>query len=804
MCGTNSQSYFDYGQVAEDGRSEFQSQRRASNSVRRLRPRLLAGTVLTLAFALPPCFAAAETPSTAENQGEQSSLALEEIVVTAQRQAQDILSVPMAISAISGEQLVKYGIQRLDDIQLVTPGLYDQSGTGQDELYIRGIGNNVRIGADPSVALFVDDVPRIYGHIFTKLTDVDRIEVLKGAQGGLYGRNATGGVVNIITLQPSTEKYQGNALVAYGEQSTFRAAGYINVPLNDKIAWSVAAERDSHDDYVNNIATPNPYTAAMFPKGSFLGTPQQTAAYFNSGIHQPSGVDNGNIWAVDSKLLLKPSDIFKITIAGDYNDEADTVANNGYSQTPAYVQAVQGSLFKAFGITANLPPGFFPGSNGNFTTTKPIFPYGDLLDYGGSATAVLSMPTFDVTSISADRHQTFTYFDDLNNAPVSTLDTNTHYHSWYFYQELRAVSTGTGPIHWLGGATYLTDHVHSASATGILLPLVEPKTSAESISVVHNWSAYIQGGYDFTRALNLTVSVRYIHETNNTSFILPVGVSGNSLETKPLPSATLSYKFEDGGNAYARWARGFKTGGTNPLNAPTLFPNPNEGAVFQGETVNTYEIGYRAPLFDRRVALTTAVFYNDYQNLQISAHANAQHPLILIAIVNGGDARTYGAEESLTWRVIEPLTLGVNAAYLDAKYKNLAVTDSTVLVPFNLSGQTMLNSPLWQLSLTANIDQPLNDKLNLVGNILLSYVSDVLLQQSGLPGVLPNSEQPGYWLTNARLGVRTSDGRYEFAVIGDNLFNKAYITGGSSTATTGNAGSWGNPRIIRGEIAVKF
>jgi iron complex outermembrane receptor protein len=228
------------------------------------------------------------------------------------------------------------------------------------------------------------------------------------------------------------------------------------------------------------------------------------------------------------------------------------------------------------------------------------------------------------------------------------------------------------------------------------------------------------------------------------------------------------------------------------------------GSVFGGETVYTYEVGYRAPFLDNKVQSTTAVFYNDYKNLQIAAHANAAHAGILLAIVNGGNARTYGAEQSVTWRVIQPVTLGISASYLNAKYKNFEIPNNPVLTPFDLSGTTMINSPDFQVSLTANLDQPLNDRFNLIGTALFTHTASILFQQSGLPGVLPDIVQPAYSLVNLRLGVRTADARYQFTVDADNVFNQAYTVNGSSSASGGNVFQWGNPRIVRGELQVKF
>src|SRR5690606_14164565 len=136
----------------------------------------------------------------------------------------------------------------------------------------------------------------------------------------LYGRNATGGAVNIITRQPSTEAIAGTLRLAYGEKQTFQGSAYLNVPLSDTIAWSVTGERRSHHPYIKNLARgTDAYTAAMFPGGSALGTAEQTAAVMNSGLVDKKGYVNEDFWAVGSKLLFRPSDRFKLTIAGDYS-----------------------------------------------------------------------------------------------------------------------------------------------------------------------------------------------------------------------------------------------------------------------------------------------------------------------------------------------------------------------------------------------------------------------------------------------------------------------------------------------------
>jgi len=238
---------------------------------------------------------------------------------------------------------------------------------------------------------------------------------------------------------------------------------------------------------------------------------------------------------------------------------------------------------------------------------------------------------------------------------------------------------------------------------------------------------------------------------------------------------------------------------------PTSFPaGDTTGSVFGPEVVDTYEVGWRQPLLNHTVQITTAAFYNDYSGLQQSAHATPEHPEIILAIVNAGSARTYGAEGSVTWRVNHAVTVGANAAYLNAKYKTFTLT-STVLEDFDLSGETMLNSPKWQLSFTGDVDQPINDQFRFVANAVVSHLSSVVYQPSAVPGLFPDATGDGYWLMNLRVGLRTTDDKYGVALFANNLFNRGYVTYGSSSAATGgNVLTWGNPRIVGAEVTAKF
>jgi iron complex outermembrane receptor protein len=537
-------------------------------------------------------------------------------------------------------------------------------------------------------------------------------------------------------------------------------------------------------------------------------TPAQTAAYFNSAINPQSGYGNQDFWAADTKLRVQIAPNFKVILDADWSQKHDSEGDQWFLQTPAYSQGYDTAVLGSLGVTLDLPPGFYKPITHPFTNYNSTPAAAWLTDYGLSIKPQWSLPGVDITNIAAYRQQQTVY--GQNYASPITVDVPlVQNQKWYLYEELRAISTGDGPFHFLGGASYLRDHTLGATTNVLFPPLgclgaltgAGLCTFVQSTDLVDNYSVYGQVGYDITSKLNFTTSLRWIHETNEANFTNPI-TSSSSIDAKRyLPSATLSYALDGGGNVYVRYAKGFKAGGVNPVVPPSLFPN-NFGKVFGPEQVNTYEAGYKNELLDHRLQVTSAVFYNDYTGLQYTTAGNAQNPQLIEAIVNAGTAETYGGEGSVAWRIMRPLTLTANAAYLDARYRSFSNSDGAVLNTFNFDGRTMVNSPKWQFAFTANLDQPINDNLNLTATWQTAYTSNVTTSYTTYAGI-PDATIPQFWLTNVRLGVKTPDDRYAFTFFANNVMDRAYYTFASLSALSGNA-LWGNPRIVGGEVQVKF
>lgn len=738
---------------------------------------------VSLGGLIMPAMAAAQDARSGAGAG------LDEIVVTAQRRSESVLSVPLSITALPGEALQEAGIETLSDLKFQTPGFISQSGTGYTQLFIRGIGNIIYVGADPSVATFIDDVPRPYGSLVDNFINVDRVEVLKGAQGGLYGRNATGGVVNIITRQPS-DKPEMAANITAGEFQTIEVAGYANLPIGDRVAVNISGMRRIHDPYLENLARPNPY-----PPGTTFAFGDPNA------FVQIGKLNDADFYAVEGKLRFELGDNFSLTLAGDYSNKDDADGNGWVQRNPTLNYLAYRGLAAQLGLSNTLAPWPTPPHHSAY---DGIGSYSHTIDYGGSAKLELGLEGVDLTSITAFRWNNSNFRGDIGAAPVGIAGFQTDFDRRNFYQELRAVSNGDGPLQFLAGATYYKDKIESEIFT-VLLGFNIPTPNTSTVRT-ENYSIYGELSYDLTERLKLTGSLRYVEETKRAEFPAQPGVPFGPLlppanvktnQNKLLPSATLSYDLGDG-TVYARYARGFKTGGVNPIVPPAAFGNA-PGSTFGPEVVDAFEIGYRSSLFDRKVQVTTAIFYNYYDGLQIARAGNRANPQVTNAILNAGTARTYGAEASVSWRVVPALTLSANLGYLNAKYKQAGYPGSPVVDPFTADGNRMALAPEWQGGASLSFDQPVSDSLRVKANVLYSYVGEYNHQYEEDPLLV----QEGYSLVNLRAGIATIEDNVGFYVFANNVFDQ-YYTIFATKNSLGVLNTEAPPRVIGGTLEIKF
>lgn len=576
---------------------------------------------------------------------------LEDIVVTAQRRAESLQKVPVSVTAIGGEGLAARNLQQVSELGTIVPGLNIPKGSGVLQPFLRGIGNlTTAAGNESSVALYIDGVfySRLSIAAFA-LANVDRVEVLKGPQGTLFGRNSSGGVIQVITKDPSHSPAM-EASLGYGNLATLEGKFYGTTGLTDKVAVDLAVSgRWQRHGYGINEVTGN-------------------RAGFEDYI------------SARSKLLFEPSDETRITFSGFY------AANWGSMQGNAYPGTFTGYESLPFASAPIAPVSFYNQRQDLDSLTR-----GEL--WGATLRAEHDFDFARLTSISAySRTYTSVYVDgDYTPRPDSSAEYGGP--TSLFTQELQLSSIDSGPLEWVAGLYYYHsvseyDVIRFKSQSGNTIPpeiqagglgAFVAGLSSTSQQKANSYAAYGQATYEVLPGLRLTGGLRYTRDdTSGKGSILigvdrapePTQVAGppNSFkDSRPTYKAAISYEVTPDIMAFGAHSYGYKVGVFNLL---TYNPVPN-----RPELVKSYEVGLKTALADQRVRLNIAAFLTNIRNPQTQLATNTG-----ILFSNAGGARTKGIELEATALVAEGLTVRASGTYMKAKYTDYA---NAVCAPIN-------------------------------------------------------------------------------------------------------------------------
>ena len=524
---------------------------------------------------------------------------LEEIVVTAQKREENLQSVPLSIAAYTSEQLEKSIIQDIYDVGIQTPGMIvNKEIVGK--IYIRGIGaENLTIGGDPGVALHADGayIARTSAAIFD-LYDVERVEVLRGPQGTLYGRNATGGTVNIISKAP-TEEFEGNVLLEVGDYDYTRVGAVISGPLADgKVLARAAVVKSDRDGF-----TPNLFTGEdLFDEDLLMGR---------------------------LRLRFLPNDDVTIDLIADFSQDDGSPA--------PFKQLEFSELFEGM-LGANDPPGLRAVSQES--------PVTEMQDQFG-ITAIVNWDTGNstFTSVTSYRDTEFEAVFDGDAVDITFQNFSDHDDTQQFSQEFRLSSDAGDSWNWIVGAFYFNDD----GDTEIFIPI-----PGFGFDILHQatmstdaYAVFGQATYNVSDRLALTAGLRYNSEdkeaTQLSEFIglfppfPPAALQTDSNEVTP--KFGIEYDINDEVMWYATATRGFKSGG---------FTFNGIQPDFKPEFVWAYETGFKSTLAEGSVILNGSAFYYDYTDLQVSKLENNAG-----VITNAADATIYGAEIELLAQATE-------------------------------------------------------------------------------------------------------------------------------------------------------
>jgi iron complex outermembrane receptor protein len=630
--------------------------------------------------ALAICFASSaawfvSTPALAQGMAQGATAAPEQvigdIIVTAQRRSERAQSTPLAITAVGGKDLQSSGVISLDALTKGIPNV-SFGGNGADaKVFIRGVGyDSISPGGETRVAIYSNNVYQSRSQsAFTTLYDIDRIEVLRGPQGTLYGRNAVAGAINIITADPGTQ-LNGYISGKVGNYSLIQTEGAVGGPVNEWLSVRLAGQTVDRGGYGHNIGTGEPV----------------------NDTHTRS-----------ARLTLKANLADNVTdrLVADYFNERDH--NFGYRYLGAgFTPAEVAQVVAAGGNAASYVPAPLGGIATSIQDVAGYGPYNHLQAYGVSNELSVNVSDLlTITSVSGYRHLDTLIRQDLYGGTKYVAIQSTIEKSDSYTQELR-LSGDSGPLKYvLGGYYFYENHLTDARAPFNALTF----GGADAFVQFYNaggrektkaYAAFGQVDYKLFDALTLSAGLRYSHEKKNLNEFVSLRAFApydNSLPVEPLilspstypaytnipgfdyiayksqtasynsvdPRFTLSYAFTPKVIAYATYSQGFKSGGFNIGGTQ---------AAFNPERIKDYEAGVKGDFLDGRLRANVAAFYYDYTNLQVN-----QTKGLALQTVNAATAKVKGVEAEITALPATNLRISLNAAWLDATYTEFDSAD---------------------------------------------------------------------------------------------------------------------------------
>lgn len=698
---------------------------------------------------------------------------LEEIVVTAQKRAANIQDVPIAVSAFTSEDLEKIGAVTMEEIAQNTPNLvYDKGVTLNTATIIRGIAPiSGSAGSDPSVGYYVDE-GYLGGGVSSSLDlyDVERVEVLRGPQGTLFGRNTIGGVINITTKRPPT-KFGGYVDAEYGNYAHTRVKASVGGPLVEgKLSASATAMYFDREGTLDNV---------------YLGRDVNS-------IHE---------WGARTSFLYTPSAGSEWLFTADYRNVDQTAKTyetliNNFNSLPG-----------AYGALLNTDPydrKVFAGYAG----AETLEAWGTLLR------GVIPFQSFDFVTVTTYRTHDYFNSGESDLTPIGIGRNNDPEEVNRFTQEFRLSSTGDVRLNWDVGVYYYRLDSLMAGQIELEADLLAVLGSSETYMMketlgdmlAESYAAFGSVDYEFTDKFDATLGARYTHEKKSIDYnqqdfeaelgfpILggTVAYQGSDSWDQFTPALTLRYRFDGDTMLFGTISEGFKSGGYNDGAGDV------SGISFGPETLWNYELGFKSDFADGRVRFNASLFHMKWDDMQLRVDdpntPNSFDPRIL----NAGKAHSDGAELELTAIVTDGWMIGGNIALLDGEFDEGTLPDGTPL-------DRLVKAPKFSGSIYAEYATAIGQNLNLFirGDV---YHTDAYWMAANQ--TVPQAEQKAYDLLNARIALSDAASRWQVALWGKNLTDEQYNVGVFDLLANPFVGQYfnaiGEPRTYGLEVRLNF
>jgi iron complex outermembrane receptor protein len=706
----------------------------------------VAPTPAAAGTATPPLAPEGTNPSALPSATAASTVG--EVIVTAQRRSESLQKTPIAVTAISAAALERLNVSTTQDLMQVTPSLQVSTqtagnGGGSATFFLRGLGQQrAGNGSEPAVGVYVDDFyyPSLQGQIFNIL-DVQQVEVLRGPQGTLFGRNTIGGAIRYETQKP-TDTFGGYVIATGGSYDRRDIVGGVNIPLTDWAALRLTGGFLETDGYVKQVG---------------------------------SGKDDGG--TIDelarAQLRLKPTS--KLVIDFDLQYSRSYLDGFTYDQ-PGPVVNAPGTLPFVFNT---IPPlgGRTPYNTASAAsqcfychaaTNQQEFSNTRIVQ----ATSVIDYALTDnisLKSLTGYFRVDNTSYDDTDGSPLPIFEDNAKDNSHSISQEFQFNGRFFADrLNLVSGLFYYND-VEGGATDQTVLAAAQPP--AEDQRTTTSYAGYFDGTYHLTGQLSLIGGFRYSDDQKTALDIVLSNDSTRASNSGSFSSETgragVQYQWTSDIMTYATFSSGFRGGGFNLVNAGTTYTYEK----FQPEDLYSYEVGARMAFFDRMVHLNPTVFYTTYDNVQVQSAVPSPQG-VLITLQNAASAHSYGAELEGDAKLTPNLSLFGNLALLNIQYDSIGTaTGITVHSKFE-------RAPKVTYSIGASYKQPLQQDADLVGTIHWSWED----QQYSTPTDVDRLLLPSYGILNARLDWTLPGRKIDIALFGTNLTDEKYFVGGVNYA----------------------
>ncbi len=729
---------------------------------------------------------------------------LEEIVVTAQRREQSLQDVSVSVTAVGGDMLIQNGIADVSRLDVLVPGLVFQQAGNDVGFSMRGAVTAQVEANDVSVAFYTDGLyrPR-HGQALSGFVDIERVEVLRGPQGTLFGRNSYGGAINVISNKPSFEEYDYGVSLTVGDYSHLRTEGFANVPLGERAAFRLTAVRETRDPYVENITIGDDGGLKdadnWYLRGQFAFEPNDdTSLLLRLERWEDNSNGNGSFGYKALGVPVNSTSGLTNGLSGTLNGFIGQRTNcGGCGRFGAGLDATaESALSDIYKISSDFPPfrdieettiaGELKYSGWDFTDVKVTLGY---MDY-----EELRMDDFD-----------FSAFSSVIGGNQITSETSS--------QEIQFSSKNDGPLEWVAGLYFMQEDLTNAflwmDVNGLFSGNVVDNAPDPNVAPTYTWAPwmediridttsqaiYAQGTYAITDNTRLIAGVRYTDDERDWSVFGPQdivnGVNGAFAGDNSVIQFTTPLATQDANATWSKvtWKAGIEWDVKDDvmayLTASTGFLSGNSRGAFTGSDtyderlVDAYEIGLKSILLDNRMRFNAAIYYNAYDDLLATTFVQAGNT-VLAQSDNAGSSNALGLEVEIDWVPVERLSLGLRAAFSQAEYDEFVTgyqfaeggqTIDGIAGLIRRDGAQVRNSPELTLTLLGSYDFDLGDLGTLTPGITLYYSDDY----RAFDRPYTFTAQDSYTKTDLTLGWTSLDGDWNLQAFVRNLEDEAVL-----------------------------